>query len=83
MLAAMPWPVLNEWKAFNQVEPLDPADRLEFMLAQLTALTANLWKSKSSQAATVMDFIPRREPRKKARDLWAELKAWALSFKKD
>lgn len=83
MLAGMPWPVLNEWKAFDQVEPLDSADRLEFMLGQLTALTANIWRGRNSQAATVEDFIPRRRPKRTAQDIWVQLRGWALSWKKD
>jgi hypothetical protein len=52
------------WQAYNAIAPLDLAQRLEQIIAQLTALTANANKGKSGKKYKTQDFMPDYTPKK-------------------
>ncbi len=49
---------LTEWMAYYRLEPFG-ADRLELMIAQLTAIVVNALRSKGTSPRKPEDFIPK------------------------
>jgi len=80
----MPFSVLNRWRRFDEIEPINPAIRLEWMLAQLTAFTYNPWRGKDQKALTAEDFLPvtkAAQPEASPEDKAALLRFWAIDQK--
>lgn len=82
LLAALPFPLFNEWAAFDLLEPLNGNPRLEWMLGNLTAQSLNLWRKRNQTALQADDFIPRlaSEPHPDPEVVFEKVKFWALSF---
>jgi len=61
-----------EWKVYNEIEPFS-FRRIEYQIAQLSSIVANMFKAKGKQAASPSDFMPdylklykqRNEPKEK------------------
>lgn len=72
MLAAMDARELDDWMAFERLEPF--GDRVtQLMVAQLTALVANIVRQKGGRDVRVEDLMPRYVADKSEMD-WREMK---------
>lgn len=53
---------INEWKAYDRLEPIDSSARNEFMLAKLCTLISNImrsiWGKKGTKMLKITDFYP-------------------------
>ncbi|MGW4986312.1 phage tail assembly protein T [Streptomyces mirabilis] len=69
---------ITEWMAYERVSgPLGP-ERLDSLIAMLTATVANTARGKGSRAATPKDFMPKwdRDARQDWREMLAAVKAY-------
>lgn len=80
MLAGMPHSMIMEWMAFDQVEPIGMARRLETILAAQMTLTANVHRGRNRRAFEVSDFLPMYGPPRERppEQVWKELRLWAM-----
>lgn len=70
----------REWLAYDRINPIGTVDRLESMLATLTALTYNVWRGRGQATRKPEDFLPRwrkkqrtPEEQEMAMQVWARL----------
>jgi hypothetical protein len=80
LLAELSSTQFAEWMAYDRIEPILTGDVLEYAVARLAALTANLWAQKT-RPFTADDFIPRKKAPVVARtpeEDYRMLKTWAM-----
>jgi hypothetical protein len=76
----MPARMLTEWRAFDGLEPISAGWRGDVQAGIVASTLANIYRDRGREAFEVSDFMPRFEerPRKRAEDLYAMLKTWAV-----
>ncbi|MBT8199580.1 MAG: DUF4035 domain-containing protein [Acidimicrobiia bacterium] len=65
-----------EWIAYDRLEPIGD-DRSDHMIAQLTAILANIHRRPGTKAYTVTDFLLFRPKRTHWQEMRAKLKQWS------
>ena len=82
MLATMPSGLLNEWMAFDALEPLDSGQRAEAGAAINAAILANVHRDgrKRPYPYEAAEFMPqwgRKREEPTPEDVWKKIRGWA------
>lgn len=81
MLDAMPAWMLEEWAAFDALEPISEGYRGDVRAALVASTIANVHRPARSRAYEIDDFLLRWEPREKKQtpdETWRLLRTWAI-----
>jgi hypothetical protein len=95
LMDVMPASMLQRWMDFDGVEPINPSfdlnrrfDRLEYMVANITSMLYERWKSENAKSLKLEDFIPeetsekRKDKKEKSpEDVKALIDFWVLDQK--
>ena len=71
-----------EWRAYDKLNPIGGAERVELVVARLCALTYNLWRGKGKEAVGPDKYLPHAEagPEETPEEEEARMMVWARTW---